>query len=152
MKSELLIRMNYVVVFVSLIIFSCVEKNEVKNIQGNWNPIFKKEISEEYLEIFIDENKMYYFTSMGMIPTNDYKIEKGNLLIHDKVSGTFKNKGKVHRSGDILEIVIFDKKLSLIQMKQSPKLEDLINSKTNLKNYRKAFESRLLLWVKNKNL
>ena len=139
----------YLFIIIIFQLISC--KGQVidrQEILGNWAIINKNDGNINYHEIFINENKMYYYDiNLGMRPSSKYYIEN-NILFHSQLDSEFEKIGKIILNKDVLKIVGNSKILLLKRVKSSKTLENLINESIDKDKFWEAYLLRYSSWEK----
>ncbi|WP_411032092.1 hypothetical protein [Spongiimicrobium sp. 3-5] len=139
---------NYIFYFIYFILFSCSpQDSKIEDLKGNWYLQYQVKFEDEYFELYINEELIYYYSSQGMLKPLKYKIENGELFVENRVSGKLENKGAIHYSNGVFTIEIFNEKISLLRIDNEPFVEDIIKGRIKEKDYRNYFHKRYSKWL-----
>ncbi|WP_411030047.1 hypothetical protein [Spongiimicrobium sp. 3-5] len=138
-----------IVLFIFLICSSCnSQENKLEGIIGSWYPVFEKDHSEIYFEVYIGTNYIYYFVDSGMLPRKKVVIDDGLLFIENKQSQELEEKGKIYVSNNQLIIDRSGERTVFAKLNSNVTLEDIWNEQAGPESYRVSYANREYIWKK----
>lgn len=140
---------KYIYYLILVILTSCnSQEARTKNFTGNWYPKYSEDSVTEYFEMYVEEEKIYYYRPGQGLSLNNYKIENNDYYLVDKITGDLKKRGKISISNDTATIKMkdVDFELVLFKLKDKNRIGDIIKGKIDEDTFKDSFEARLLKW------
>lgn len=130
---------------------SCSENLELsKAIQGNWQ-IYSNTVVDSvlYNEIFIDSDYIHvYMNPIGLIPSDQYYIEKDSLYLKESSSSSFSDTGKISFKDSLMVINTGKGVVTYRKLDNELSLGKLKNSLIDDYVFGPAFYERMENWAK----
>ena len=140
--------MKLYIYLISFLIISCPNKSNIHNedIMENWYPQFEKNISEEYFEMYLDNDFIYYYGPYGLLPRKKYHLKDNSIYIENPATAKMEKKGEVNITEGIFTITTEDGDYKYLRVVSNLSLSDLIKGKIKEEILEVAFSKRLNEW------
>ncbi len=142
--KKLVFVISKVLLFVSILGCSSQEINK-EDLLGNWKLLSNSDSNLiDYQEIFIEENKIYYFNEkVGLRPSQSYSIEGNSLIIFDSRFEKEIKLGKIIVSENTFKIKSDKGVIVYEKISGSPNLEQYLSKQVDEDSYWNAFFARM---------
>lgn len=115
---------------------------------GNWSIKNKDDGTVNYLEIFINDSKMYYYDiNVGLRPSSKYYIENGSIF-HSQLNSEYEKIGEIFLNDDVLTIKGSGKVLLLKKISGTQTLGRFVNKEIEKDVFWAAYLQRYEKWTK----
>ncbi|NER11805.1 hypothetical protein [Muriicola jejuensis] len=123
------------------------QKNNLRTIEGNWHPLSQQEGADQYIEIFIKKDTIYFYsTPLGLYWVN-FKMNENKYFIDDRTEMGWVEKGFMFVENDTLNFKAIDgSPLQFIRINESTTLENFVTQTTTEDVYRNVFLRRAQNW------
>ena len=114
--------------------------------ESSWGTVYDKEKFNDYLEVYFSDDKIYYYSNMGL-SSSFYKIEEGVFYTKVSESSDFEKKSNIIIKEDSIYFSdAGDSKLVMFRIKDTVSLKSFVNELIDENSFKKEFNKRLLKW------
>ncbi len=119
-----------------------------RKLLGDWAIKNKDDGTVNYLEIFIDDSKMYYYDiNVGLRPSSKYYIKNGSIF-HSQLNSEYERIGEIFLDDDVLTIKGNGKTLLLKKISGTETLGRFVNKEIKKDIFWDAYLQRYEKWTR----